>query len=384
MGDERPSFRMRLSLIGFGVVLLLLYGAYLSLRDDAPIIQSPEVLVSQTTAPTEDNNVDKYVPPPLRGQWVHVGSNRTFAAPVCCGWDKGDFKHHPQECGTKRSDEEYYVGPPANNGVYQQMGGMACRKESGKKDKINDEWEWQSPDLPLFDAHATCQQLRNRTVLLLGDSTMQQTAATLMNALKVGGCAPQVKLQLSDTLIHRELGNLNRGVHFRNALSQHQPDIAIMNAGAHVRTEYNYTRMLDEVIRGLQEWREKPEENSKPKPVAIVWKTQQPGGCTSKIVHPDDPVRAALKFNYSQTPRYRLYEYDNFYRRDLYTMKRWKAELGHDAHILDMRMLYSRSDAHPGSGQTVPNDCLHFTAPGPLDVVAPLFQRLLTEIDRAR
>ena len=118
MGNERLCIHMRLFLIGIGGLLLLLYGVDLSLRDDAPIIHSPKVLVSQPTTPTEDNNVNYYVPLPLRGQRVHVGSNCSFAAPVYCGWDKGDFKHHPQECGSKQSVEEYYVGPPANNGMY--------------------------------------------------------------------------------------------------------------------------------------------------------------------------------------------------------------------------------------------------------------------------
>ena len=197
-----------------------------------------------------------------------------------------------------------------------------------------------------------------------------------MNALKFGGCAPQILLQLSDTLIHRPLGNLNRGIYFRKALKQYDPDVVVMTAGGHVRTDSNYTSMLDQVIGDIQDWRTRPKKH-----MTFVWKTQQPGGCTAAITHPNDPVRAAKDFNLSHTPHYQLYEYDNFYRRDLYTMQRWKDELGDDAHILDMRMLYSRSDAHPGSGQVDPVDCLHFLAPGPLDVVAPLFQRLLMEID---
>ena len=367
--------------VGIGSLLVLLNVAYLSLRDSAELVRGirhpAKVLPDQDTLGDDIDHSTKSDPWILPGKWVHVGSNRTFAAPVCCGWDKGEYKHHMQECGSQRSDQDFYRGPPATNGFYQQIGGNACRRESSKNDKFIDEWMWQAPDLPAFDAHATCRHLGNRTVLFLGDSTTQQTSTTLMNALKPGGCAPQIMLQLSDTLIHRELGNLNRGIYWIKAVKNLQPDIVIANAGAHVRTQFNYTRMLDEVIQVVHEWR----NDARNKHVEFVWKTQQPGGCTPQIVHPEDPVRAAMEFNFSHTPRYELYEYNNFYQRDLYTMERWTNEL--DAHVLDLRMLYSRSDAHPGSGQVDPLDCLHFLAPGPLDVVAPVFQRLLVEIDAA-
>lgn len=48
---------------------------------------------------------------------------------------------------------------------------------------------------------------------------------------------------------------------------------------------------------------------------------------------------------------------------------------------LDMRMLYSRSDAHVNSLDASQNDCLHLCAPGPLDVVGRVFHNFLLEID---
>ena len=324
-------------------------------------------------------------PFPLQdGQWIHVGSrNRTFAAPICCGWDHKEYNKHPGECIHEKIDQNFYQGPSADDGLYQQMGGNACHKESGKKDKFIDEWEWHAPNLVLpFDAHATCRQLGQRTVLMMGDSTMQQTATTLMNALKKGGCAPQISLQLADTLVNIDMGVLNRGVYWMEAVRAHHPDIVIINAGAHIRTNSNYTRMLDQVIQDVQTWQRNFSATSENvKTVSFVWKTQQPAGCTANIFHPEDPLRAAKEFNFSHTPLYKERHHDDFYRRDMYTIQRWSTELRH-VHLLDMRMLYSRSDAHPGSGQLDPIDCLHFMAPGPLDVVAPLFQRLLQSIDQ--
>lgn len=56
-----------------------------------------------------------------------------------------------------------------------------------------------------------------------------------------------------------------------------------------------------------------------------------------------------------------------------------------DIPSIDMRMLYSRSDAHPSSqsGREIMKgviDCLHYCLPGPLDVAGPLFHQLLLEI----
>jgi len=50
---------------------------------------------------------------------------------------------------------------------------------------------------------------------------------------------------------------------------------------------------------------------------------------------------------------------------------------------LDMRMLYSRSDAHVDSQIDNSVDCFHFCSPGPLDVVGRLFHQLLLDTDEA-
>lgn len=75
---------------------------------------------------------------PLTGRWVYVGRNRTFHAPVCCGWDRGAFRRYPNECGHKKLKpiNGFYRGSP-EDGVYVQMGGNACRDA-----KFFDEWEW--------------------------------------------------------------------------------------------------------------------------------------------------------------------------------------------------------------------------------------------------
>ena len=174
MASQRSTsiYCYRLLLLGIGSVLVLIRVADLSLRDSGALVSRSrhpfQVLVNDVATDSvdaqDDNTYDNGSMPfhPLPGKWVHVGTNRTFAAPVCCGWDKGEWKHHEWECGNQVSNKEFYRGPPATNGYYQQTGGMACHPESDKRAKFIDEWEWQSPELPSFDANATCRQLQNR------------------------------------------------------------------------------------------------------------------------------------------------------------------------------------------------------------------------------
>ena len=318
---------------------------------------------------------------PLNGKWVY-NKDKKFAVNVCCGWEHMEFLNHPEVCGTQKLrswERENYRGPPAD-GFYQQTGGRACVGNVDGPEKFVDEWEWQSPDLPAFDVNATCELLGNRTVLLVGDSTMLQTASTLMNALKPGGCAPNLVVQSSDTLVGRNYGMMNRGIHHMTAVEKYQPDIVIYNTGPHVRFD-NYTIVLNEVIDDLKKW-----QNSTEKKTTFVWRTNQPAGCTDEIYMPEDPIQAAKTFNFSAShfPKWHEVNHDIFYERDVNTMKRWKQEFGDQGRIMDLRMLYSRSDAHPGSHplRKPRLDCLHTLIPGPLDIVAQVFQRLLVNMEQ--
>ena len=182
-------------------------------------------------------------------------------------------------------------------------------------------------------------------------------------------------------------------------------DIVILSTGAHIRnSDCDFVAVIDEVLDRLySKWL--PSND-----FLFVWKTQNPAGCTNKIHHPDNPVLAGMDFSPSSV----THEYHKqFWNRDEYVLtqidERNKqlakklllskssssahAHHHHEAimnkvHTLDMRMLYSRTDAHPGSptlnnNQNVsekPPDCLHYFAHGPLDVIGPLFQQLLEDI----
>jgi hypothetical protein len=284
------------------------------------------------------------------GEWAST-PNKTFAAPVCCGWDASLL--NPPICGIEN---------------YQEFGGHACMCSD-----FTDEYTWKEPGLPDFDPVETCQLLGNRTVSFIGDSTMQQTAATLMNALHSHVCKRQVSFLHSDTLVDRNYGKSNRGKHWRQAIDDmlQAPDIVILSTGAHIPGVTSFKRVVREVLEGIQNVTKTTYPNT-----TFVWKTQMPGGCTPEIAFKNDPARAAKESNFTNANRY---NHKQFYGRDLFALSLLqKLEMP----SLDMRALYSRSDAHPSSrAKTSPDvDCLHMCSPGPLDIIAPMFQRLLTQI----
>lgn len=201
-----------------------------------------------------------------------------------------------------------------------------------------------------------------------------------MNSLLLGRCQTQITLALSDTLVGRSYGGMNRGRTWRSFADEVEPDIVIATLGAHVHADdATFMEVVDEVLGEMRELRRRRPG------VRFAWKTHQPGGCTTEIRHPSDAARAAREMDYASMEN--SYNWDRFYARDLMLISRLR-EVG--MHYLDMRMLYSRSDAHVSSRRDESRDgvdeigyvdCLHMCSPGPLDVIGRLFHQLLVRLD---
>ena len=187
------------------------------------------------------------------------------------------------------------------------------------------------------------------------------TVATLSSAtfLDGKGCQDQFFFSPSDTLIGEHFGRYNRGEPWKELVKKFTPDIVILSAGPHIYNRSNFELMLNTVIEDAKELRQLNPN------IQLVWKTQQPGGCTHDIT--------------SEVTLGQSHSHAEYYERDLWALSLLPC---HDFHILDLRLLYFRSDAHPSSEispvdpRTLP-DCLHFCLPGPLEVIAPLFSELL-------
>jgi hypothetical protein len=166
----------------------------------------------------------------------------------------------------------------------------------------------------------------------------------------------QIRFEHADTLVDRNFGSV--------AVDHNKPEIAIVSAGAHIYGGTIFKNVTRETIMGMKKYPN----------TTFVWKTVGPGGCTPEISFPSD---SATEFNFSGVDK--SYGHADFYERDLYVLSLLQK---YGMSYLDMRALYSRSDAHPGSlsGQ-IDGDCLHMCSPGPLDILLPCFSVWLVRFD---
>merc|ERR1719295_73792 len=103
---------------------------------------------------------------------------------------------------------------------------------------------------------------------------MGQTATVLMNAVH-RHCPEQIRFSPSDTLIGIPLGHFNRGLPWIVSVLLYNPDIVLMSAGAHIRSERDYRTMLETVY---QQYVGKYGTISMMSDKLLIWKTINPGG----------------------------------------------------------------------------------------------------------
>lgn len=329
---------------------------------------------------SSSNNYNNYsnetcVTPELIGNWVYE-EHPNLTNPNCCD-PRMQYPRDHEFCPyinvstTSESDlyPPHFVGTTTHLAWMQGDGcGSTCRGH------FKETYVWKSPNLPPWDAAEFCHLLGpRRRIIMVGDSTMNQAAATLVNAVH-GLCSTQLEFFLSDTLIKEHYGAMARGWHWldlaRNQSITHDGDILVLTVGAHIARKedmYNVSEVVIQQIMTLKQ--ERPS-------LTILYKTQQPGGCTTEIANVSlSPLDAGEHFVFVwHRKRNRNHNHYLFYDYDKTVIRRLQ-----DLHIpfLDMRMLYSRSDAHPSSKTPNPNDCLHFCSPGPLEVFPTLFLQLL-------
>jgi hypothetical protein len=282
----------------------------------------------------------------IAGKWkFHPNATKTF---YCCDYEN---LWNTSLCGPQGNFDRNYVGHPT---FLQQSGGHACLCDTDRLAiSQREQWIWEPDYCRLLEWNATqfCELLGNRTVVLVGDSTMDQTAATLISMINFqhGTCSPQIRNARND-----ELYFATHGMNFYQIVARYQPDICIFNAGPHMHdlgdiytVWYNLEQNWPSVVRSSPHTK-------------FVWKTINPGHVNCSGYHA--PTRT-----YEPGPAnmdwygYRLYpEFDGWsyhYSRKL------------NFTVMDMAMLYLRPDGH--------SDCMHFCLPGPLDVFSRIFLTML-------
>ena len=330
------------------------------------------------------------MPPQCTGTQHTTGSWRpatttTFDDPPCCGWDNNHFQRDPEHCGTRRwhyrSGGMEPIYEPNGSWPIMQIGGSACTCK-GFVDRH--EWRPTACRLPRWSAARFCAALGNRSLLFVGDSTMEQLASSMMGLLQwgsaggdaCGGCACQLRVAPSDTLLGRNLGRYNRGYRLVDVVRRFSPDVVVAGAGAHVYGDANFSRVLE----GVAALHARYFPNAQ-----LIWRTSAPAGCgPAPLSAPPDEQFWALLATQTLMWNWREQAAQDEAARDFWSVRQSGRS---PTRLLDLSPLHLRPDAHvgsPRSGAPWPDpavsqreqkparDCLHMCHAGPLGRLAPV------------
>lgn len=208
------------------------------------------------------------------GYWERDNS-ATRKSFTCCGWDQNDYNttEIQTDCGTfpRPTKQAYQYGRTDFN---VQTGGHGCHCDrvhnTRKFVSPRERWRWRPFGCDVLPWNATqfCELLGDKRIMLVGDSTMVQTAATLMNMVIAdtpkGMCGPQLLVVAQDTP-HENLDVMT------SMFKEFSPDYFVVNFGAHFHSEKSFVDSMTNFTSLLVRLRS---ESSKP--VHIIWKTVNP------------------------------------------------------------------------------------------------------------
>lgn len=286
----------------------------------------------------------------------------------CCQWNNDDYLRFPDECGTREqslvhkgleSIEHMFTGDPLFPSL---VGGWGCYCDmlSNKRDDVTkrEMFEWVPTNCVMlpWDAVQFCDLLGDRTMLLAGDSLMQQSAATLMSMVTKGGghCSPQIKFGSTSHLVFNTRGHES----LDKLLAATLPDICILNVGAWFHDDGDMYSILETLKDKLPLY-----ASISPK-TKYVWKTMSRGHVGCKERNFTAPVAVYYDdFNYKDDFNWRLHpNFDQMAKNYSYHIFNFP--------VIDMEPLFLRPDAHPA-------ECLHYCVPGPLDIFSNLVLQTL-------
>ncbi len=315
------------------------------------------ILALQTTSNLCRNNQH------VIGTWEHR-PEISKKSHYCCAWDDYDWMSDQTICGNGRIYSKFHAYAGSDE-YATQSGGRPCTCDAvlGRHNvSEREKYHWKPTHCHLLAWNATqfCALLGNRTILFVGDSTMQQSASTVMSMIQndKGGCAHQ--------LLAAETYHLTFGVNGESSWVQHyeahRPDMTIMTVGAHLHDMGDMHAIWNQLEGQLKEVRAKYGQHIK-----MYWKTQNAGHANCQAYH--KPVPSFGPF-YSEPDYYHWNIYPEF---DAVSRNRSREN---NMTLIDVSPLYLRPDAHP-SNHSAKVDCLHFCRPGPLDFTSNIMLTML-------
>jgi hypothetical protein len=237
-----------------------------------------------------------------------------------------------------------------------------CDRVANTRYNVTDRESYQwIPDecyLIPWNSELFCQLLGNRKILLIGDSTQQQTASTLMSMISSGNstCAPQITYGWSTHLVYSRFKN-----NLIDFVERTDSDIVILTSGAHLKDMGDIWGIFMAIEADIKKLREKNIDRK------FIWKTQNPAHIHCHLL--DKPLKWNEHSPYeNETDKYNwkiFKEFDNVARQYSKLL---------NISILDMSPLYLRPDGHVYGEK---KDCLHYCQPGPLNLFSQLLLQML-------
>lgn len=315
------------------------------------------------------------------GSWVESGPRNITP---CCAWIPAEMAVNPEEyCGTFGAEGAFQRSEPSV-GVYRGPKHflaftISCAATPAASCRgFTDTFVWKPSLCQLLEWNAAqfCQLLGNQTMLFIGDSTMEQTASSLMSNIRypfwstTAGCQEQIIFAPGDTLIGRSLGVSNRGSYWVEHVRQLKPDVVVLNVGAHIAASADSDAVFASTLNQVLDEHQLlfPE-------LTVFWRSQMSGGCSERILDQErDDTRWAAYAASQPMYNYHLFRKWDSIARDIISSR--NSQL---VRFLDMAPLRIRADAMSGSLPSSPvynHDCIHFCTPGPMD---HLFLRVILQ-----
>ena len=296
----------------------------------------------------------------------------------CCPWSK-EGSGNSSACGPLM-EKMHFGDYRGRKDWLVHDAGSACQCGPRGFDPFRFTWVPHGCALPPWNPEHFCDLLGNRTILLIGDSTVQQAASVLMNHVAFdstsGGvsnrCQEQIIFASADTLTGHHFGAWNRGRPWHEAVELHKPHIVILGVGPHIynslhpNSTYHIRTLNSSLIYSSIVENVKSVFMARKHEFLLIWKTISGGGCSAKPL--TTPLQPADWTEYKG----KAYNYGFFEEWDGIARSAF-SDVPH-AYLLDMHPITLRSDAHISK-----EDCLHYCLPGPLSLFSTLLMNLLVE-----
>jgi hypothetical protein len=334
------------------------------------------------------------------GQWVYNASTQFKKSFICCAHEAAVKLYNETLCGppnpiwgTKSGKEYEAISYRGSNEFYTFPASHSCTCDAAEGTWLTPSrreryyWKPTRCSLPSWNAKDFCKVLNNRKIVSVGDSTFRQTILTLASMIRAGdgGCAHNIYYSASQNLVWLKDGwGTNLSTAFSSERMSFVPDIAVIGSGAHVHSIEEYEKSWKSIkiqLRALHSYLPK---------LKFIWKTQNTAHVNCQdFVEPlktaPKTVASAYKWHFHDKfdtiSEKNIQELLSFNEKQLKGPQKEAGSVGSGRsgkeipfiQVMDMSPLKLRPDSHP----RYMKECLHYCAPGALDLFSVFMYNLL-------